>query len=184
MSQELPKGLLENLEPGEKVLYAVKKRIGLERPKWLVVTDRRVIVFDEKILGRYELKAIPFEKLEKVSYHGGVIGAEFVIEVEGGEKIVLTWMDKEEARKAINAVYEAVKSIAIEPPTVEKKKGVVGEDITIVKPREVVIRARQFMAGGRGDVADLLRYLKELRDRGVLSEEEYQEKVKKLLEKT
>jgi hypothetical protein len=71
MSQNLPKGLIENLEPNEKVLYAVKKRIGLELPKWLVVTDRRIIAFDEKILGRYEFKAIPYEKLEKVSYHGG-----------------------------------------------------------------------------------------------------------------
>jgi hypothetical protein len=99
-------------------------------------------------------------------------------------KFTFIWMSEEEVKKVINAIYEAVKSIAIEPLTAEKRKGIIGEDITIVKPREVIIKARQFMVGGRGDVADLLRYLKELRDRGVLSEEEYQEKVKKFLEKT
>jgi hypothetical protein len=187
MSQNLPKGLIENLEPNEKVLYAVKKRIGLELPKWLVVTDRRIIAFDEKILGRYEFKAIPYEKLEKVSYHGGAIGAEFTIEVEGGEKIRLTWLDKEEGRKAINAIYEAVKAIAIEPPTIEKKKGVIGEDIAVTKPKEVVMRSKQIVTSipttGKSDVAELLKQLKELRDRGVITEEEYKEKVRKLLEK-
>lgn len=112
---------------------------------------------------------------------------EFTIEVEGGEKIKLTWLDKEEGRKAINAIYEAVKAIAIEPPTIEKKKGVIGEDIAVIKPKEVVMRSKQIVASipitGESDVAELLKQLKELRDRGVITEEEYKEKVRKLLEK-
>ena len=38
---KLPEKLLENLEPGEVVVGVVKQRFAMEKPKWLVVTDRR-----------------------------------------------------------------------------------------------------------------------------------------------
>jgi len=49
------------------------------------------------------------------------------------------------------------------------------------------MRSKQIVASipitGESDVAELLKQLKELRDRGVITEEEYKEKVRKLLEK-
>ncbi len=38
MVEKLPKGIGENLQAGEEVLFAVKKKMGVEKPKWLVVT--------------------------------------------------------------------------------------------------------------------------------------------------
>jgi len=44
MKEKLPKGVLENLAPDENVLYAIRKKFSLEaKPKWLVVTDRRIM---------------------------------------------------------------------------------------------------------------------------------------------
>jgi hypothetical protein len=190
--KSLPKGLIENLDPGEEVLYAVKKRFALEKPKWLIVTNRRVIYFDEKIMGRYSMKATPFEKIEKVVYHGGITSSQFTIHIEDGSKIELSWMDKEESKKAITALYNAIKNIAIEPPTLEKKKNVLSEEWILLKPKEFIVRSsavytqilqREGEQAVKEDPFTLLKKLKELRDMGIISEEEYSEKKKKILEK-
>jgi hypothetical protein len=186
----IPKSLEENLEEGENILFAIRKRLALEKPKWFIVTDRRVIYFDEKVLGRYEMKSIPFEKLEKIYCRIGIFAARFVLEIEDGGKVELTWMDKEESRKAITAVYNVLKSIAIEPPIMVKKKHMFSEEITLFKPREIIVRsAKQIMQGavpevveGRRDPLTLLKMLKELRNAGILTEEEYNEKKRKILE--
>jgi hypothetical protein len=43
---KLPKSVMRHLEPNEKVLFAIKKKISLEKPKWLLVTDSRIIYID------------------------------------------------------------------------------------------------------------------------------------------
>ncbi len=39
MGKKIPKGVAGSLELGEEVLFMVKKRFAIEKPKWLVVTD-------------------------------------------------------------------------------------------------------------------------------------------------
>jgi len=138
--KDIPKGLLQSIEDGEEILYMVKKRFALEKPKWLVVSNRRVIFFDEKLLGRYELRAVPYEKLEKIVYHGGLVGSKFYILLENGERLEMSWMDKDESKKAMTAIYNAVRNIAVEPPSLRKKKNLVSEDWILHKPREIVAR--------------------------------------------
>jgi hypothetical protein len=139
--KSLPKGLRESLEPGEEVLYMVKKKFALEKPKWLIVSNRRIIFFDEKILGRYELKSVPFEKLERIIYHGGVVGSSFMIILENGEELKLSWTDKDESKKAISEIYSAVSKIAIERPLLDKKKNLLSEEWVFEKPSELVARS-------------------------------------------
>lgn len=194
-SSGIPKGLVENLDEGETVLYAVKKRFSIEKPKWLVITNRRVIYFDEKIFGRYEMVSIPYEKLEKMYCRIGLLATRFVLSIEDGGKLELSWMDRESSRKAVSAMYSAIKSIAVEPPTMVRRKSLFSEEITLVKPKEFVMRglvaqaiqvpqvSRDFGKAGEKDIVALLNMLKELRDAGVLTEEEYNEKKKKILEK-
>lgn len=192
----LPKGLKENLEEDEVVLHVVKKKLYIEKPKWLVVTNRRIIYFDEKILGRYEMTSIPYEKLEKIYSRIGLIAAKFVLSIEDGGRVELTWMDKEEARRATMAIYNAMKSIAVEPPTLTKKKHILSEEMVLVKPKEFIVRSASAQLGrdvrsrvveevresGRRDPVELLRMLKELKEAGVITEEEYNEKKRKILE--
>ncbi|AIF68654.1 hypothetical protein PAP_01060 [Palaeococcus pacificus DY20341] len=188
MSEEkLPKGILENLYPDEDVLYAIKKKFSLEaKPKWLVVTNLRILYIDEKILGRYDLTAIPYEKLELVYVKVGKVSSEFIIKKEDGEEIKLSRMDKEEAKNAIGAIRDALNEIAVEPVTIERKKHLMSEEWIIHKPREVVSRSirmesRRFTAKTE-DPLEKLKKLKELYDMGVITQEEYEEKRKKLLE--
>ena len=140
MSQnEIPKEVEENLYPGEQISYSLKKKFRLEaKPKYLIVTDRRVMYLDQKILGRYDLSDIPYEKLEQVSFHKGPVASEFVLKSEEGRIINLTWMEREEATSALNAIQDSLNAIAVEPVSIRKKKGLLGEDLLLKKPPEMV----------------------------------------------
>ncbi|ASJ07949.1 hypothetical protein A3L11_01385 [Thermococcus siculi] len=190
MSEKLPKAASKILEPDEKVLFTVRKKISLEKPKWLLVTDRRIIYLDEKILGRYEVKAIPYQKLERVEVELGIMSSEFIIKGEEDIRLKVGWMNKEQARNTINAIKDALNAIAVEPVGVEINKGLTHETWVLKKPKELVTR---FAPAGetithppataeKEDPLEKLKKLKELYDMGVISPEEYEEKRKKLLE--
>ncbi|BAD86362.1 hypothetical protein, conserved [Thermococcus kodakarensis KOD1] len=184
---KLPKSVQRHLEPDERVLFAIKKKISIEKPKWLLVTDRRIIYLDEKVLGRYDFKAIPYQKLEQVVVKLGIMSSEFIIEGEENITLKLGWMDKEEARKAINAIKDALNAIAVEPVSIDVNKGLTSETWVLKKPREFVTRTMPAYQPAqvreeKEDPLEKLKKLKELYDMGVISQEEYEEKRKKLLE--
>jgi len=189
--ERLPRKLLENLDPGEEVIRAVRKQPALEKPKWLVVTDRRIIIFDEKILGRYEMTAIPYERVKQVYLRSGVWRSGFRIETEEGEKIEMPWMDKDAAREAMEAIKEALQRISVEPPTIVRRKRLASEEWVLNKPREQITRsyvARQAPAQPatpaerREDPLEKLEKLKKLLDEGAITREEYEVLRRKLLE--
>lgn len=188
--KEVPKEVLENLYPGEQISYSLKKKIRLEaKPKYLVVTDRRVMYLDQKILGRYDLKDIPYEKLEQVSFHKEPVASEFVLKTEEGGIINLTWMEREEATSALNAIRDSLNAIAVEPVSIQTKKGLLGVDLLLTKPPELVSRTlplTRVIEGRKAkteeEPAEKLKKLKELFDAGIINEQEYEEKRKKLLE--
>jgi hypothetical protein len=191
VSEKLPKAASKILEPDERVLFTVRKKISLEKPKWLLITDRRIIYLDEKILGRYDVKAIPYQKLEKVEVELGVMSSEFTIKGEEDIRLKLGWMNKEQARNTINAIKDALNAIAVEPVGVEVKKGLTHETWILKKPGELVTRVApagttisqpSVTAEKEEDPLEKLKKLKELYDMGVISPEEYKEKRKKLLE--
>ena len=188
--KDIPKEVEENLYPGEQISYSLKKKISIEaKPKYLIVTDRRVIYLDLKILGRYDLTDIPYEKLELVRFHKGPIASEFMLKSEEGGIIELTWMEREEATNALNAIKDALNAIAVEPVSIQKKKGLLGEDLHLKKPPELVSRTipmtrvvEERKTKAEEGPAEKLKKLKELYDVGVINEQEYEEKRKKLLE--
>jgi len=190
MGDDVPRAVSDHLEPGEEVLFTVRKKMSLEKPKWIVVTDRRIIYLDEKVLGRYDMKAIPYQKLEEVTVELGIVSSEFVITGEEDIHLKLGWMNKEQARNTINAIKDALNAIAVEPVTVEVNKGLTHETWRLKKPKELVTRfaeagstIRHPSVEAEGDPMDRLKKLKELYDMGVLTAEEYEEKRKELIKK-
>ncbi|WP_297503212.1 PH domain-containing protein [Thermococcus sp.] len=186
--ENLPKSLEKALEPGERILHSVKKKVSLEKPKWVIVTDRRIIYLDEKILGRYEIKTIPYQKLERITVKLGIMSSDFVIKQEDEFRLKLGWMNKEQARETINAIKDALNAIAVEPVSIEVHKGLTSEEWTLEKPKELVTRFApagkviEHEPAAKEDALEKLKKLKELYDMGVVSPEEYEEKRKKLLE--
>ena len=60
---ELPSEVKENLSSGEEVVSYLKTFEVVERPDYIILTNIRVVYFNEKHLGRYDFKSIPFQKL-------------------------------------------------------------------------------------------------------------------------
>ncbi len=188
----VPEEVKEILYPDESVKYCIKRKLINElKPKYLIVTDRRIIYLDQKILKRYEILDIPYEKLEKVYFKIGGIGAKFVVRDENGKSIELTWMDKKEVKEAIEAIKEAINAIAVEPVSIKKKKGLIGEEWYLFKPKELIVRnlpmtqviERQVIKrNDKTDPLEKLKKLKELYEEGIITKEEFEEKKKKLLE--
>ena len=58
MKIKLPDKFLDQLEVGENVLDALQTTTIASRPDYTVLTDRRIIYFNDKYLGRYELTVI------------------------------------------------------------------------------------------------------------------------------
>jgi hypothetical protein len=113
------------------------------------------------------------------------MSSEFVIEGEENITLKLGWMSKEEAKKAINAIKDTLNTIAIEPVSIEVSKGLTSETWTLKKPKEFITRTAPTHPAQpvvREDPIEKLKKLKELYDMGVINQEEYEEKRKKLLE--
>ncbi|MEA1993085.1 MAG: PH domain-containing protein [Euryarchaeota archaeon] len=183
----LPAFVQKNLDPNEQVLHTLKKRLRIEaKPKWLVVTNRRILFIDEKLFGRYDLFGIPYEKLETVEFKAGIVASRFRVTKEDGKKMELSWLSKEEAKGTIQTIRNALNEIAVEPITIQKKKGLKSEEWKLNKPRETV--SRFVGAGGPKkstsgkDSIEKLKGLKELYDKGIISKIEYEAKRKKFLD--
>lgn len=183
---EIPEEIRDNLYPNEQIKFSLKKKLGLQiKPAYFIVTDRRVIMLDQKILGRYEMKDVPYEKLEYVKFKRGKIGSEFLVKSEDIEPIKLTWLEKEEALEALNAIKNSLNAIAAEPVSIKRKKGIWWEEWEIVKPAELITKAapttkvETVAKGEKEDTFEKLKKLKELHDMGIISDEEYEEKRKK-----
>jgi hypothetical protein len=142
MGGDIPNEIVEELYPEEKIIDCIKKKkgTGLE-PKYLGITNRRVIYFVRKVLGRYYIEDIPYEKIEGVYLKRGKLGAEFTLHNENGTKIRIDWIDGAEAKKAMEEIREALNNISIEPISIKKKKGLFKEEWSFSKPKEVVVRS-------------------------------------------
>lgn len=201
--EELPEIVRKNLNPSEKALHVLKKRRSLEaKPKRLVITNRGIMFIDEKIFGRYELSTVPYEKLERVTFKSGLISSEFTIEKEDGEILEISWLGKEESKKAIETIRDILNEIAVEPISIEKNKGLKSEEWVLNKPEETVGKYVSLEKPNRGrgkhtekevvegrargreekDPAEKLRDLKSLFEDGIISEDEYKTKRQKYLD--
>lgn len=97
------------------------------------------------------------------------------------------WMDKEEVRKVINVIKDVFNVIVVEFVLIDVNKGLISEMWVLKKLREFVMRIMLVYQlvqvwEEKEDLFEKLKKFKEFYDMGVISQEEYEEKRKKLLE--
>ena len=128
MDFEPPKKLQENLDAGETLISGIKNvRMGA-RPDYFFLTDRRIIYFDEKHLGRYDLNSIPFSKLQEMSAQIGPIRfGSITIASEEGATNGLNKIPKGDVEPFVAALETAINAIAIEPISINVKKSLTGK---------------------------------------------------------
>jgi hypothetical protein len=180
---KLPSGLKENLSPGEEVIGFLKTFEITERPDYIILTNIRLVYFDERHLGRYAFKSIPLQKLLQIKAHrGAVIWGEISFKSEDGTVIVLERVSRKDLEGFIDSLETAYNRIAVEPVSMKHEGDLLGmAEWEFNKPEEMVFR--QQPSDQPKPIEDPLNELKMRFARGEISEEEYKAKLRVLQEK-
>ncbi len=179
----LPDGVKKNLSPNEQVISYLKTFVIAERTNYIILTNLRLIYFDEKHLGRYTFKSLPFQKLLQVKAHkGAVVWGEVTFKMEDDSTYVLERVPRHELARFIEKLEIAYNNIAVEPVSMKREGDLLGmTDWEFNKPTEIVFRQQpNFQSQVAGDP---LNELKLRFVRGEISEEEYKAKLRVLQEK-
>ena len=180
---ELPRGMKENFSPGEEVIRYLKTFDVVERPDYIILTNLRVVYFNEKHLGRYAFKSIPFQKLLQMRAHrGALLWGDISFTGEDGTVILLERVERHDLEGFIDALEIEYNSIAVEPISIKHERDLVGKATwQFDKPAEIIFRQQSLDQPGRSE--DPLSQLKLRFIKGEISEEEYRAKLRVLQEK-
>jgi hypothetical protein len=180
---KLPDGLRKNLSPGEEVVSYLKSFVIAERSNFIILTNQRLIYFDQKHLGRYIFKSLPLQKLLQVIAHrGAVVWGEVSVRMEDGSRYVVERVSRKDLESFIDALEIEYNNIAIEPVSIKHKAELLGiADWEFNKPAEMVFRQNPSIQSI--PIGDPLVQLKMRFVKGEISEEEYKAKLRVLQEK-
>lgn len=152
------------LDDSENIIAAMSGR--LNNNQWLIVcTERRIVCLDK---GFVELKQrdIPLARISSISSREGVFGGNVDISEIGGQVMLFGSVPPGEARKFADAANRALEDRA------QPNYGTVPASPT----SSVATPAHQV------DVVEQLKKFAELRDMGILTEDEFQAQKEKLLQ--
>ena len=180
---KLPDGLKKNLSPGEEIISYLKSFVIAERTNYIILTNIRLLYFDEKFLGRYTFKSLPFQKLLQVKAHkGAIVWGEVSVKMEDGTSYTVERVNRNDLVNFIDALEIQYNNIAVEPVSIKHKGELLGmSDWEFNKPAEMVFRQTSSIQSQT--VEDPLVQLKMRFVKGELSEEEYKAKLRVLQEK-
>ena len=176
----LPKQVTDNLTPGESVACCVQTSMDLN-PTYVIVTNKRAIYFDKKMLGRYDMSGIPYSKISKVvGKKGKMRGSLTILGEEKGMVINVEKLKNDQILQVIETIKNEINKVAIEPISIMRKKKLMGEEWFLHKPKENVVRniaapaphAMQSVDAPKSGV-EQIRELKSLLDEGLITEEEF-----------
>ena len=192
MSFDLPKNLLTNLEPGEAVLDTLKTTTLASKPDWTILTDLRIIYFNEKHLGRYDMVVIPYPTLQQMRAEKGVAFFGSIIFVkEDGVEIHLERVPKDIVESFVNSLERALNNVAVEPISITRNRKLLGRmNWEFDKPAEMLFRMRpdaqqQMMGYAQPQQSlpqDPIEALNLRFARGEITEEQYQ-RMRQILER-
>ncbi len=179
----LPEGLKQNLSPGEEVISYLTSFVIAERTNYIMLTNIRLIYFDEKHLGRYDFKSLPLQKVLQVTAHkGAIVWGEVSVKMEDGTRYTVERVSRNDMANFVDALESEYNRIAVEPVSIKHKGELLGmSDWEFNKPAETVFRQTPSIESK--PVEDPLVQLKMRFIKGEISEEEYKAKLQVLQEK-
>jgi hypothetical protein len=127
MSQELPKGVYENLSSDESIVGSVSNFSFSLHPQYIVLTDRRVLYFSDEMFGRYYMKDIPYIRLKALRAETGRV-AFGTVEFEGDdeESIFLAQVPRDAVQPFVDSFEATMNGITFDPVSVKRGKGLMG----------------------------------------------------------
>ncbi len=165
------KHLMEHLDPGEEILSAVSgtyetKKMGSDwtRKGALVATDRRLVFFAKK-MGGYDLEVFPYSHISSFDTGKGMMGHKVTF-FASGNTVHMKWISDKNLPEFIALVREKME-VAHRPAQ--------------TTPAAAEGDAAGLVPSGSADIPDQIRKLGELRDAGILTQEEFEAKKGDLL---
>jgi len=154
----IPKKIVEILSGDEEVIKVVKvKRTkDLVHPKNLIITTKRAVIYKPGFIGK-NYEDYPFDAIDSIDFKKGLLSSGIVIRagIAVGEIDGLPKDDAMEAFRIIRHYWQNYKKESEKP---------------------VIVQSQQI------DVAEQLKKLAELKEMGIITEEEFEEKRRKLLD--
>jgi hypothetical protein len=180
---KLPGEVKENLSPGEEVVSYLRTFEIVERPNYIILTNIRIVYFNEKHLGRYEFMSIPFQKiLQMRAYRGVLLWGDISFKTEDGAVVLLENVDHDDLEGFIDALETAYNRIAVEPISIKHNRDLLGKETwEFNKPEEIIFRQQPSAQPNQSE--DPLNQLKMMFIKGEISEEEYRAKLRVLEER-
>ena len=180
---KLPDGVKKNLSPGEEIICYLRSFVIAELTNYIILTNIRLIYFDEKHLGRYTFKSLPLQKVLQITAHkGAIVWGEVTVKMEDGTSYTVERVSRKDMSNFIDALEIAYNSIAVEPVSIKHKGELLGmSDWEFNKPAETVFRQTTSIQSQPAEnplVQLKMRFIK-----GEISEEEYKTKLRVLQEK-
>ena len=156
---------------------AVQHLPGVLSPDAIVLTNRRVIIFRAKSLGRMNLVDVPWLKVSNIHIKEGIVGASIIVAAMDGRSETIDHLPKKQAR-CIYRVGQQREEEAIErrrSRKMEEERNAAGG---------VVVNAAIGQPAAPTPTSDLtsrLKQLKEMLDADLISQEEFDAKKAEML---
>ena len=189
--------LTDLLTTGEEMIYiAVQKKPAVNLlPDSIVITNKRIFYCQPSNLGlTMNFKDISWKSIKEVSFKEEIFGAKFICVPAHGENIVTDYIPKVQARKLNQAANEQInnyhdslspKKNEIEPMKEILEREAEAPEFTEQRTQEEVI-IHPFLAEPVVEEEDettlKLRKLKNLFDKHLISQEEYEAKKSNILD--
>ncbi len=158
--KKLSKKVKEHLESEEEIIVGIKgayetKIMGREsvRKGIFLATNKRIVFYAKKLTG-YELEVFPYSTISSIEMSKGLMGHKITF-FASGNRATVKWIKDKDIQKFMNEV-----------------KNRIGKKEEAKAIPEVPV-----------DIPAQIKKLSELKDQGILSEEEFETKKKELLTK-
>lgn len=123
----------------------------------LIATNKRLVFVDKGLLGGLKVEDFPYDKISSIQYETGMVFGKIKI-FASGNKANIEQIDKQQAKTFAEYVRARISS-----------------------PSEHASYQDHNQQNSNGSLADQLRELAELKEQGILTEEEFQQQKTKIL---
>lgn len=138
----MPQDIVDTLYSGENPLCVLQNlRESGERQKIVIVTDQRLMYFEENATGMYDDTLFAFARIESVVSHEGKKVAELKITDTDATALKIAWLTNEEAERVLLTLQSAMNDLGTALVSLDRRKSMFsGEEWTLKKPVDYLTR--------------------------------------------
>ena len=132
----VPHDILNTFYSGESPLCVMQNLAEEQsRRKIIIVSDQRLMYFEENATGMYDDTLYAFARIESAVFHEGKKSAELRITDTDGAVLKIGWLLNEEAERILLTLQSAMNDLGTALVPLERRKSVFsGEEWTLKKP--------------------------------------------------